>query len=97
MLFNRDLFREHEFLSYVSHRPHCSTNDHETFDQPEDHSISCTPSTSKLIPSTSAASEEIEHDCISYPITPEDILRYHSALNQEKNHPAEEKSKNLKF
>ena len=73
--FNRDIFREDELLSsYVSDRPHCSTSDHETPDQPEDHSISSTPSTSKLISPTSAASEEINNASISYPITPEAIL-----------------------
>ena len=74
--FNRDIFHEDEFLSsYVSDRPHCSTSDHETTDQPEDHySISSTPSTCILIPSTSAASEEIENASISHPISPEAIL-----------------------
>ena len=73
--FNRDIFCEDEFLSsYVSDRPHCSTSDHEITDQPKDHySISSTPSTSILIPSTPAASEEIENASIFHPISSEAI------------------------
>ena len=99
--FNRDIFREDEFLSsYVSDRPHCSTSDHETTDQPEDHhrySISSTPSTSILIPSTTAASEEIENASISHPISPKAISPLPQCTQPRKKSSGRKKSEKLKY
>ena len=97
--FNRDIFRKDEFLSsYVSDRPHCSTSDYETTDQPEDHySISSSPSTSILIPSISAASEKIENASISHPISPETISPLPQCTQPRKKSSGRTKSEKLKY
>ena len=49
MAFNRDVFGEDEFLSsYVSDRPHCSTNDCDTTTETEDVSIHSSASSTSI-------------------------------------------------
>ena len=92
--FNRDVFGEDEFLSsYVSDRPHCSTNDCDTTTETEDVLIHSSAS------STSIGIENASEFCQYLLLL---LLRrrshhYLSAHNKGRNSPVQGKEEKLKF